>query len=262
VSFTRKEFPRIQRTNCWIQESNSLPERLHNWLTSPARHIPTLQVALGSGDEYFASHRSGKISSRDISQVEEGLESNTDFARGKVKRGKAHSISSFLPRDRRSLISTEQPNMKLTRRRTFKGFPSVPLIIGTSVESASADHTLEETRSSPSLEKAKDWKPRSNTSRAEEKPPFDEDDYKERKLGVVDRSKEVELGAILPSTRPGTDGCTEHHQEKTHNGVIDRGKLVYAEAGTDVPKKHVVVIGSRLEFLRVQRSLGDALGYM
>jgi hypothetical protein len=56
-------------TNMFCQHrTQKLPKCLHKWLFPPdgqTRDLPTLQVSLGSNDEFFASDKLGKLSSRD-----------------------------------------------------------------------------------------------------------------------------------------------------------------------------------------------------
>ncbi|TGO27502.1 hypothetical protein BPAE_0041g00530 [Botrytis paeoniae] len=50
------------------QESNKLPQLLYNWLypeSGQTRHLPSLQVSFGTNNEFFASDKDDKISSRD-----------------------------------------------------------------------------------------------------------------------------------------------------------------------------------------------------
>ncbi|ATZ48912.1 hypothetical protein BCIN_04g01230 [Botrytis cinerea B05.10] len=50
------------------QESNKLPQLLYDWLypeSGQTRHLPSLQVSFGTNDEFFASDKNDKISSRD-----------------------------------------------------------------------------------------------------------------------------------------------------------------------------------------------------
>jgi hypothetical protein len=54
---------------CFVNtESQKLPKCLHKWLFPPdgqTRDLPTLQVSLGSNNEFFVSDKLGKLSSRD-----------------------------------------------------------------------------------------------------------------------------------------------------------------------------------------------------
>lgn len=134
-------------------ECNNLPSRLHTWLfplSFPPRHIPTLQVTFGSGDDYFASDRDGKTSNRDsvslsLSDAEDArkpVPRLADIARN-FMRGKANTTSASTentnPSNMASVVAEVRPKME--RRRTFIGGQSVPMRI----ERLSI-HTAEDTK--------------------------------------------------------------------------------------------------------------------
>lgn len=129
------------RLTIFFLECNNLPPRLHTWLfplSFPPRHIPTLQVTFGSGDDYFASDRDGKTSNRDsvslsISDAEDAkkpVPRLADVARNFL-RGRANtnstSTANTTPPDMASVVAEVRPKME--RRRTFVGSQSVPMRI-------------------------------------------------------------------------------------------------------------------------------------
>jgi hypothetical protein len=284
-----------------------LPERLHDWLSSGNRDIPSLQVAFGSGNEFFASDRCGKISSRDIPQDEGDNGSNTRspdfFTRKDVTREKAHSISNPSSRDKRSLKSIEEPNPKLTRRRTFMGFQSVPLKIRPSIESIPIVQELKQAESTHNLAESRIRSQRSSTLFMEGNALIHGNEQTKRNPRVVDGRRKVKTSEILPWTRSETNRYSIQQEQKT-NKISQSGEsreIFSMCAGTEgmepelnpqgscipapdsggysqnskssqsttvellqrnAPRNQAVVIGCMQDFFRVQRNLGDALGYM
>ncbi|RDL32659.1 uncharacterized protein BP5553_09115 [Venustampulla echinocandica] len=104
------------------QESHKLPEKLHTWLFPPdgsTRNFETLQVSLGSNDEFFASDKFEKISSRDSSHpisTSESIEEVPPSAR--LTRTKAHTISSSIPEELLKRLDYKPATPKLERRKT------------------------------------------------------------------------------------------------------------------------------------------------
>jgi hypothetical protein len=105
-------------------ESQNLPKCLHKWLfplDGQTRDLPTLQVSLGSNDEFFASDKLGKLSSRDpcCQSTEEKPPPRMAQVARNVLRTKSHTVSNpTLPDDL-------HPKPTMQRRRTLlEGQPS------------------------------------------------------------------------------------------------------------------------------------------
>ncbi|KAE9365478.1 hypothetical protein N431DRAFT_387769 [Stipitochalara longipes BDJ] len=108
------------------QECQALPECLTRWLfpaDGQTRDLRTLQVSLGSNDEFFASDKDGKLSSREPScQVGEkkAVPQLAEIAKGMMRK-KAHTMSS--PTFSEDLLTKPDPkpeSPKLVRRSTFQ----------------------------------------------------------------------------------------------------------------------------------------------
>jgi hypothetical protein len=107
-------------------ECQALPECLNGWLfptDGQTRDLQTLQVSLGSNDEFFASDKDGKLSSRDPScQVGEKkpVPRLAEIARDMMRK-KAHTISSpTLSENALAREDSKPESPKLVRRSTFQ----------------------------------------------------------------------------------------------------------------------------------------------
>jgi hypothetical protein len=112
--------------NALSTECQALPECLNKWLfpgEGQTRDLRTLQVSLGSNDEFFASDKDGKLSSRDPScQVGEKkpVPRLAEIARGMMRK-KSHTISSpTFPADAMTRLDSKPESPKLVRRSTFQ----------------------------------------------------------------------------------------------------------------------------------------------
>ncbi|TAQ84061.1 hypothetical protein B7494_g7612 [Chlorociboria aeruginascens] len=124
---------------CWqdkaqqyFQESHNLPNPLQQWLflkDGQTRDFPTLQVSLGSHDEFFASDKFGKISSRDLAAQGRDIDAvPSDGENPALKRIRTRTLSSIT----RLEALTKKPNvsdMPKLRRRTTVGDPIWPWLI-------------------------------------------------------------------------------------------------------------------------------------
>jgi hypothetical protein len=107
-------------------ECQALPECLNRWLfpaDGQTRDLRTLQVSLGSNDEFFASDKDGKLSSRDPScQVGEkkAVSRLAEITRGMMRK-KAHTVSSpTFPEELLTRLDPKPESPKLVRRSTFQ----------------------------------------------------------------------------------------------------------------------------------------------
>ena len=112
--------------NASTLECQALPECLNQWLfpsDGQTRDLRTLQVSLGSNDEFFASDKDGKLSSRDPScQVGEkkAIPRLAEIARGMMRK-KAHTVSSpTLPENLLTKADPKLESPRLVRRSTFQ----------------------------------------------------------------------------------------------------------------------------------------------
>jgi hypothetical protein len=107
-------------------ECQALPECLNRWLfpsDGQTRDLQTLQVSLGSNDEFFASDKDGKLSSRDPScQIadKKPVPRLAEIARGMMRK-KSHTISSpTLPEVISTRVDPNPEAPRLVRRSTFQ----------------------------------------------------------------------------------------------------------------------------------------------
>jgi hypothetical protein len=107
-------------------ECQALPECLNRWLfpaDGQTRDLRTLQVSLGSNDEFFASDKDGKLSSRDPScqpGEKKFVSRLAETSRG-MTRKKAHTVSSpTFPEDLLTRLDSKPESSKLARRSTFQ----------------------------------------------------------------------------------------------------------------------------------------------
>ncbi|PMD32925.1 hypothetical protein L207DRAFT_590001 [Hyaloscypha variabilis F] len=108
------------------QECQALPECLNRWLfpgDGQTRDLRTLQVSLGSNDEFFVSDKDGKLSSRDPScQIGEkkAVPRLAEIARGMMRK-KANTVSTpTFPENLLTKPDSKPESPKLVRRSTFQ----------------------------------------------------------------------------------------------------------------------------------------------
>lgn len=93
------------------------------------RHLPTLQVSLGSNDEFFASDKDGKLSSHDPScqpGEKKAVPRLAEITRAMIRQ-KAHTVSGpSLPEDLLTRVDSKPESPKLERRRTFQLGQDIP----------------------------------------------------------------------------------------------------------------------------------------
>ncbi|KAG9235344.1 hypothetical protein BJ875DRAFT_440402 [Amylocarpus encephaloides] len=121
-----------------FSEHNKLPESLCTWLfpgSGETRHIPSLQVSFGSNDDFFASDRFGKTSSRDAAhKVDESkpVSRLAELAREMINQGRPQMETeiSNKPVTEGSIDGIEiSTTPRSDRRRTFAAMQSAPLKI-------------------------------------------------------------------------------------------------------------------------------------
>jgi len=132
-----------------VEESHKLPEKLHEWLFPPdggTRDLQTLQVTFGSGEDFFASDKEGKISNRDpvpeilAAAVEMDPSAQKDVlvasaSDGQLKRLDSKPVLKKLERRRTDLFtkmelktSTKPESPVVLRRRSTLGSRMLPVI--------------------------------------------------------------------------------------------------------------------------------------
>jgi hypothetical protein len=255
-----------------------------------------LQVSLGSSDEFFASDKDGKLSSRDPScqpGEKKAVPRLAEITRAMIRQ-KAHTVSGpFLQEDLLKRVDSKLESPKLERRRTFQ--------LGQDIlrpEKKSAITPLTE----PSLLTRLDSTPK--------KIPFEEPTSSGKSDGKtvvskIDQSRRKSLLVGAPQMRPswpkiqilstareglrsqGMQGITppkELPQSQGNQEVASAMTTKYVDAGVQtelegsflplptqsipveaqtsysyLPPQHVISIGSMQEFCRGQYRLGDAL---
>lgn len=213
-------------------ESNKLPYRLHSWLLpsdGSSRDLATIQVSLGSHDEFFASDKTDKISSRDLlDSVPSPMPS----------RKKAHTVSSSTPEESFRGSESTPVASRLVRRRT-------DLFTKTDMKTETGRNDRRRSISvgrMPVRQSREEWKIPLRLNLGEE--------LHLRKKGYVDAAVQTENPKV---------GATRAQGPRTisHQQIGAPVVYVYVEA------RNSVSIGSMQHFCRTQQySLGDALGYV
>jgi len=182
-------------------ECQALPECLNRWLfpaDGQIRDLRTLQVSLGSNDEFFASDKDGKLSSRDPScqPGEKKSVSRLAEATREVTRKKSHTVSSpTFPEDLLTRLDSKSESPKLVRRSTFQIGQENPRVEKKSVITPLTDQPLLMRLES---------KPKSQTTAriVEEIAVKNLDDGAERKLAITPLIAEPQLTRLESKPKP------------------------------------------------------------
>ncbi len=144
--------------------SRNLPKCLNNWLyptDGTSRHLPSLQVAFGSNDEFFASDDNSKLSSRD--QCCQDAETKpvsrlAEITRGMIRK-KSYSVSS--PKTTGDMAAQIESTPSSPRHERGKS-----LQVGQQVASDEPRQTIIPLGNRPQLTR---WESKGDVSRAEKR---------------------------------------------------------------------------------------------
>ncbi|KAF4635246.1 hypothetical protein G7Y89_g2843 [Cudoniella acicularis] len=224
--------------NQFHQESNKLPESLHRWLFPEhggTRHLPSLQVSFGSNDDFFASDKFGKLSSRDANVQP--------------------SDSKPVPKLADVARTPESP--KLERRRTFMGAQPAPIINAEPKLPAipAGEQLLTRLGSKAEMPSAEHRRRRSILVGV---PPV-RSAWPEKKTILMAKDRILAERALeaAAAAAPPTPARTRYVDASVQTEIVKEPcQPVSAQVVL-----HNVPMGSMQDFFRGQYSLGDALRY-
>ena len=215
--------------------------------------MPSLQVSFGSNDEFFASDRFGKISSRDSNSA--GGETKSTPRRAEVTsaflRRKAYTIPSSTMREP---FEPSSDPVRQGRRMTFMGTPLAPDSDSKLTRIPKREPLL--TR----LDNKTDMEPiihRRRRSLLIGPPPVKPSWPDHRTILMAkERFKIQQLQNAAPATPGYVDAGVQTELPK-------REKCSPLEpVRSYLPPRHQISIGSMQDFCRAQYQLGDALLYL
>jgi len=238
-----------------ITESQKLPEILQEWLfplDGTPRHLPSLQVSLGSNDEFFASDRFGKISSRESNSPAEESQTTPKLAEvgSTFMRRKAYTISSPIMR---KSFEPYTDSVRQERRKTSMGTPLTPNRDSKLTRIPRRETLLTHLDTKTDMEPVAHKRGKSLLIGPPSVRPLWPDIR--TILMAKERLKTQELQDTASAPRGYVDAGVQTELPKIEDCLLSEPVRSY------LPPQHQISIGSMQDFCRAQYRLGDALLY-